>query len=111
MEGRLKNQKLDEAVEAMKQGFTTLQDCHWRPSDDTVMAFAEYFERQQKIEDANWYVRVIHNLGFASLPLYKSLIRMHHSARKSASHVLEMMEKDRIEMDDETSALVRAINV
>ncbi|XP_061988164.1 pentatricopeptide repeat-containing protein At5g27460 [Rosa rugosa] len=111
MEGRLKNQNMDEAVEAMKQGFAMLQDCHWRPSDDNVMAFADYFERQGKFEDANWYIRVIHNLGFASLPLYKSLLRMHHSAQRSASHILKMMEKDRIKMDDETSALVHALNV
>ncbi|KAL6180015.1 hypothetical protein ACLB2K_046684 [Fragaria x ananassa] len=111
MEGRLKNQNMDGAVEAMKQGFAMLQDCHWRPSDDTVMAFADYFERHGKFEDANWYIRVIHNLGFASLPLYKSLLRMHSSAQRPASRIFMMMEKDKIKLDDETSALVDSLNV
>ncbi|PRQ55722.1 putative pentatricopeptide [Rosa chinensis] len=49
MEGRLKNQNMDEAVEAMKQGFAMLQDCHWRPSDDTVMAFADYLKGKENL--------------------------------------------------------------
>ncbi|XP_050377278.1 pentatricopeptide repeat-containing protein At5g27460 [Argentina anserina] len=111
MEGRLKNDNMEGAVEAMKQGLAVLQNCHWRPADDTVMAFADYFERQGKFEDANWYIRVIHDLGIASLPLYKSLLRMCNSAQRSASLILKMMEKDKIEMDDEISALVRALKV
>ncbi|XP_008219370.1 PREDICTED: pentatricopeptide repeat-containing protein At5g27460 [Prunus mume] len=111
MEGWLKSQNIDKAIEAMKRGFSMLQDCHWRPSDDTIMAFAGYFERHGNIEDANWYVRVIHVLGCASLPLYKSVLRLHLSAQRSASDILKMMEKDMIEMDDETSALVQAFEV
>ncbi|XP_068309460.1 pentatricopeptide repeat-containing protein At5g27460-like [Pyrus communis] len=111
MEGRLKNQNMDKAVEAMKNGFRMLQDCHWRPSEETVMAFADYFEKHGNIEDANWYIRVIRSFGFASLTLYKSLLRIHLSAQRSASDILKMMEEDKVEMDEETSALVQAFRV
>ncbi|KAM1729395.1 hypothetical protein ACFX12_019793 [Malus domestica] len=108
MEGRLKSQNMDKAVEAMKKGFCMLQDCHWRPSEETVMAFADYFEKHGNIEYANWYIRVIRSFGFASSTLYKSLLRMHLSAQRSASDILKMMEEDKVEMDEETSALVQA---
>lgn len=75
------------------------------------MAVAEYLEKHGNFEDANWYIGLIHRFGLASLPLYKSLLRMHLHAKRPAFHILKMMEKDKIEMDNETSALVQASNV
>ncbi|KAM1134952.1 hypothetical protein ACFX13_044837 [Malus domestica] len=102
---------MDKAIEAMKKGFSVLQDCHWRPSDDTVIAFADYFEKHRNIEDTNWYIGVIHLFGFASLTLYKSLLRMRLSAQRSASDILKMMEEDKVEIDEDTYALVQAFKV
>ncbi|KAM1014163.1 hypothetical protein ACFX2C_044199 [Malus domestica] len=102
---------MDKAIEAMKKGFSVLQDCYWRPSDDTVIAFADYFEKHRNIEDTNWYIGVIHLFGFASLTLYKSLLRMRLSAQRSASDILKMMEEDKVEIDEDTYALVQAFKV
>ncbi|KAB2628908.1 pentatricopeptide repeat-containing protein [Pyrus ussuriensis x Pyrus communis] len=110
MEGRLKS-NMDKAVEVMKKGFSVLQDCRWRPLDDTVIAFADYFEKHRNIEDANWYIRVIHLFGFASLTLYKLLLRMGLSAQRSASDILKMMEEDKVEIVEDTYALVQAFKV
>ena len=111
MEGWVKNQNMDKAINAMKKGLSKLKHCDWRPSHGIVMAIAEYFEKEGNIEDACWYGKAIHDLGLASLPLYKSLLRMHLSAQRPASGILKMMEKNKIEMDNETLALVQAFNV
>ncbi|KAG2698832.1 hypothetical protein I3760_07G167100 [Carya illinoinensis] len=110
-EGRVKSQNMEKAIKAMKKGFAMLKHCDWRPSHDILMAMVDHFEEHGNLEDANWFIRLIHRFGLASLPSYKSLLRMHLCARRPASDILKMMEKDKIEIDDETSALVQALNV
>ncbi|KAK4851541.1 hypothetical protein QYF36_016135 [Acer negundo] len=99
-------ENMNEAIDAMKKGFAMLRHCHWRPSEDILLAIAEYFEKNGNFEDANQFIRAVHHLGLASLPLYKSLLRMHVTAQKPAFDILEMMEKDKIVMDENTSSIV-----
>ncbi|XP_062078878.1 pentatricopeptide repeat-containing protein At5g27460 isoform X2 [Humulus lupulus] len=110
MEGWVKTEKMEKAINAMKKALSLLKHCHWRPSDGVVMPIAEYFEKKGDVEGAQWYVKAIHDLGFASLPLYKSLLRVYCSAQKPAFDILKMMEDDKIKMDDEIYALTRAVN-
>ncbi|KAM6579284.1 hypothetical protein CsatA_003058 [Cannabis sativa] len=110
MEGWVKTEKMEKAIDAMKKAFSLMRHCHWRPSDGVVMAIAEYFEKEGDVEGACWYVKAIHDLGFASLPLYKSLLRIYRYAQKPALDILEMMEIDKIKMDDEAYDLTQAIS-
>ncbi|XWS23943.1 hypothetical protein CRYUN_Cryun28dG0059100 [Craigia yunnanensis] len=110
MEGWLRSHNMVMAMNAMKKGFAMLKDCHWRPSQHILVAFAEYFEKHGNLEDANNFIRDIQRLGLASSPIYKSLLRMHLSAKRPVHDILEMMDKDKIEMDDEISSLVQAFD-
>ncbi|KAJ6681840.1 hypothetical protein OIU74_020161 [Salix koriyanagi] len=107
MEGWVKSQKMDKAIDAMRKAFSALklERCDWRPSHSILMAIAEHFEKHGNFEDANHYIKAVHGLGVATLPLYKLFLRMSLNAQRPACHILKMMEKDRIELDDETSAL------
>ncbi|KAF8097965.1 LOW QUALITY PROTEIN: hypothetical protein N665_0278s0026 [Sinapis alba] len=67
-----------------------------RPSQNIFMAIAEYFEKEEKIDEADGYVRDLHRLSLASLPLYRLLLRMHeHVQRPAFHHVYEMMKLDK----------------
>ncbi|XVE55565.1 hypothetical protein DITRI_Ditri03aG0169500 [Diplodiscus trichospermus] len=110
MEGWLRSHNMVKAINAMKKGFAMLKDCQWRPSQRILVAFAEYFEKHGNLEDANSFIREIHGMGLASSPIYKSLLRIHLSAKRPAHEILEMMDKDKIEMDDEMSTLVQAFD-
>lgn len=109
MEGWVKSQEMEKAIGAMKTAFSLLKDCHWRPSDGIVIAIANYFEKTGDVEGALCYVKTIHDLGFASLPVYKLLHRMHLSSQKPASDILKIIENDKIKMDNEAHAPVRAV--
>ncbi|KAK2445403.1 Tetratricopeptide repeat (TPR) superfamily protein [Trifolium repens] len=108
IEGYVNRQKMDEAIIAMKRALAMLKDCHWRPSQRIVLAIAEYLENCGNFEYANEYITNIHNLGHGSLSLYKILLRMHLSARKPPIHVLQMINKDKIEMDSEAISILKA---
>ncbi|GAU32488.1 hypothetical protein TSUD_316950 [Trifolium subterraneum] len=108
IEGYVNRQKMDEAVIAMKRALAMLKDCHWRPPQRIVLTIAEYLEKCGNFEYANEYMTDIHNLGLGSLSLYKILLRMHLSAHKPPLHVLEMINKDKIEMDSETFSILKA---
>ncbi|XP_043711145.1 pentatricopeptide repeat-containing protein At5g27460 isoform X1 [Telopea speciosissima] len=110
MEGWVKNQQMDQAITAMKKGFAMLKHCHWRPSPAIIMSIADYFEEHGNLEDAKRYVKVLQKLGLVTLPLYKSLLRVHIRTGKPAPKILVMMEKNKIETDGEASELIRCVN-
>ncbi|KAI4307449.1 hypothetical protein L6164_030636 [Bauhinia variegata] len=109
MEGFVKSQKMDKAIVAMKGAFGMLNKCDWRPPHALVMVIAEHFEKLGNLEDLNEYVKDIHKYGLATLSLYKILLRMHVFADKPACHVLEMMDKDNIQVDDETLPIIEVL--
>ncbi|KAF9592498.1 hypothetical protein IFM89_015069 [Coptis chinensis] len=63
-----------------------------------------------RTEEAHKYVMVLRRLGIASLPLYKSLLRVFVQVQKPAPDILKMMEKDNIEIDEEVCVLVKSLN-
>ncbi|CAN8265360.1 unnamed protein product [Cochlearia groenlandica] len=103
MEGWVKCENMEKAIDAMHRAFELMKACHWRPPQNIVMAIAEYFEKEEKIEEANAYVRDLRSLGLANLPLYRLLLRMHGHAQRPASHIYEMMKSDKIQVDEDKS--------
>lgn len=110
MEGWAKHQNMDKAIDAMEKGLAMLKRCDWRPPSEIILKIFQYFEQNENFEEADRNIRVIHDLGFANLPLYRSLLRMRLSGRKPACDIIEMMEKDKIQKDDETCTLIEALN-
>lgn len=109
VEGYIDNQSMDKAVDAMKKGLTMLKSCDWRPSHGIVMAIAEYFEKHGDFKGMNRYLKLIRQLDLASLPVYKSVLRMHLCAQRPALSIIKMMEADEIAMDDDASLLIQKI--
>lgn len=54
MEGWVKHNEMDKALDAMRRCFSMSEGCDWRPSASIVMAIAEYFEKKGMIEDAKF---------------------------------------------------------
>lgn len=111
IEGWVKNQDMEKAINAMKNGFAMLKHCDWRPSPSIVVTIAEYFERTGDITGANRYFEVVRHFGLASLPVYKSLLRLHTCNQRPIENIVVMMRKDNIELDDEVSTLIQSTQV
>ncbi|XP_052201658.1 pentatricopeptide repeat-containing protein At5g27460 [Diospyros lotus] len=111
MEGWVRSQNMDKAIDAMKKGFALLKRCDWRPSPTIVVAIADFFQKSGNFEDAKHYLKVTRRFGLANLPVYKSLLRMHASTQQPVQEIFRMMEEDGIEIDDETSALLQPFKV
>ncbi|KFK26483.1 hypothetical protein AALP_AA8G255000 [Arabis alpina] len=101
MEGWVKCQSMEKAIDAMLQAFVLMKRCHWRPSQNIILAIADYFEKEEKIDEANTFVRDLHRLGLASLPVYRLVLRMHVHAQRPAFDIFEMMKLDKITMGEE----------
>ncbi|KAG9144275.1 hypothetical protein Leryth_016929 [Lithospermum erythrorhizon] len=104
MEGWIRCQRMDKVIHAMNRCFPNLKQCRWRPSPDILIAVAEYFEKTENFEDAAKYLQTIRSYGLASIPIYKSLLKMHLNANKPTKDILQLMLNDGIEMDDEIIA-------
>ncbi|KAL5982341.1 hypothetical protein ACLOJK_016412 [Asimina triloba] len=107
MEGWVKIGQMDKAVATMKQAFLKLSECHWQPPPEVVMAIAEHLENQGGIENACSFAKVLRHSNLVNLSVYKLLLRMHIRAQVPVFGVLKMMERDKIMLDEEASALIR----
>ncbi|XP_010522989.1 PREDICTED: pentatricopeptide repeat-containing protein At5g27460 [Tarenaya hassleriana] len=110
IEGWVKCQDMTKAIDAMSKAFDLMKRCHWRPPQKLVMSIAEYFEKHEKLEEANAYARQLRCFGLSSLELYRLLLRMHAKAGKPSFYIVEMMRTDKIDVDDETYSLTQAHN-
>ncbi|XP_020255830.1 pentatricopeptide repeat-containing protein At5g27460-like isoform X2 [Asparagus officinalis] len=110
MEGWVNNGQMDKAVEAMRKGFSKLKGCIWKPPEKIILAIAEYFEEQCNIGEMRRYIKVLEDLGLMSLPLYKLALRTHINLEAKALDIIEMMERDKIELDEEVRALIQQAN-
>lgn len=108
MEGYVRNDNMEKAVFAMKNGFKMLKHCDWRPSPAIVESVLEYLEKSGNLDDGKWFLKVFKDLNLASLRVYKVLIRMYVAKGKAVSEIVKLMEDDKIDMDDETVTLVEA---
>ncbi|WOH07035.1 hypothetical protein DCAR_0626464 [Daucus carota subsp. sativus] len=111
MEGWVKNQEMEKAVNAMKKGFAMLKHCEWRPSSSIVETIARHFELTGDIGGATRYVGVIKRFGLASLPVYKSLLRLHTCNQRPIDKIIVMMQKDNMELDEEVLTLIQSTEV
>ncbi|XP_008806388.3 pentatricopeptide repeat-containing protein At5g27460-like [Phoenix dactylifera] len=110
MEGWVKCNQMDKAVEAMKKGFSMLKACNWRPRSDIVVAIAKYFEEQGNIQETERYVKVLRHLRLMSLPIYKSYLRACINAKRAAPSMLEKMARDGISLDAEAEELIQRVS-
>lgn len=111
MEGYIRNENMERAVFAMKNGFKMLKHCDWRPSPMIIDSVLKYFEKNGNLEDGKWFLKVLRDLNLASLRVYRSLIRMHVAKEKPFGEIVKLMEDDEIDMDDETMNLVQASQI
>ncbi|KAF3775244.1 Pentatricopeptide repeat-containing protein [Nymphaea thermarum] len=107
MEGWVKAKEMDKAIEAMKKGFSKMKSCNWKPSSSALLAIAEYFEFQKNVDGATKYIKTLHQLRLATGPLYKTLLRLYICTRRSATEILKMIEKDKVDLDEEALALLK----
>ncbi|XP_010942641.3 pentatricopeptide repeat-containing protein At5g27460 [Elaeis guineensis] len=110
MEGWVKCNQMDKAVEAMKKGFSMLKACDWKPPSDILVVIAKYFEEQGNIQETERYVKVLRRLRLMSLPLYKSYLRACINAKRAAPNILEKMARDGISLDVETGELIQHVS-
>ncbi|KAK1436371.1 hypothetical protein QVD17_02150 [Tagetes erecta] len=108
MEGYVRNESMEKAVFAMKNGFKMLKHCDWRPSPVIVESILQYLEKSGNLEDGKWFLKVFRDLNLASLHVYQVLIRMHVAKGKAVGEIVKLMEDDKIDVDDETMTLVEA---
>ncbi|XP_019156671.1 PREDICTED: pentatricopeptide repeat-containing protein At5g27460 isoform X1 [Ipomoea nil] len=107
MEGWVRSQNIEKAIDAIQRALAMSKDCDWRPSPSIVVTIANYLQKSENFEEAVQYLRALRKFNLASLPVYKSLLRMRTCSQKSAQKLLELMQKDGINMDDETRGLVQ----
>ncbi|WMV10993.1 hypothetical protein MTR67_004378 [Solanum verrucosum] len=109
VEGWIRSQQMDKAIDALKSGLAALKHYEWRPSPSIVVAISEYFEETRNFEKAMEFLTTLRHFGPANLQVYKSLLRMQISREESPLYILEMMQNDGIDMDDETSAIYSGV--
>ncbi|KAK4379584.1 hypothetical protein RND71_001446 [Anisodus tanguticus] len=109
VEGWIRSQQMDKAIDTLKSGISALKHYEWRPSQSIAVAISEYFQKTRNFDKAMEFLTTLRHFGFANLLVYKSLLRMQTSSGDSPLYILEMMQNDGIDVDDETSTIYSGV--
>ncbi|XP_047334867.1 pentatricopeptide repeat-containing protein At4g02820, mitochondrial [Impatiens glandulifera] len=102
--GYLKQKKSDKVLECFKKALGSVKK--WIPEGRITKEVFRNLEEEGDIEAAEQLLVTIGKAGHLSTEIYNSLLRTYASANKMPLIIAERMEKDKIEMNDETKKLI-----
>lgn len=103
--GYLKRRDIDRVVDCFKKAVSSVRK--WDPDKKLVQEIYKLLEELGNVEGAEELLVTLRHVEFVNTEIYKSLIRTYAKAGKAPLIVEERMNKDSVEMDEETKRLVQ----
>lgn len=103
--GYLKENHMDKVLECFKKAVGSVKK--WNPDEKLVRGVFKRLEEQGNVEVAEQLLVSLRNAGHLTTEIYNSLLRTYAKAGRMPLVVAERMEKDNVELDDETRSLIK----
>ncbi|XP_024932734.3 pentatricopeptide repeat-containing protein At4g02820, mitochondrial isoform X2 [Ziziphus jujuba] len=103
--GYLKEKQMDKVLDYFKKAVNSVKK--WDPDDRLVREVFKRLEEQGNVEVAEQMLVILRNAGHLNTEIYNSILRTYATAGKMPLIVAERMEKDNVELDEETRELIK----
>ncbi|PON61044.1 Tetratricopeptide-like helical domain containing protein [Parasponia andersonii] len=103
--GYLKQKQMGKVLEYFEKAVTSVKK--WDHDEKLVREVFKMIEEQGDVEGAEELLGILRNAGYVSTRLYNSLLRTYAKAGKMPLLVEERMEKDHVQLDQETRKLIK----
>lgn len=103
--GYLKQRQVRKVLDCFKKAVHSVRQ--WDPDEKLVQEVFSFVEELGDVEAAEQLLVTLRRAGYVNTEIYNSLLRTYAKAGKMPLIVAERMEKDNVEMDEETKRLVQ----
>lgn len=103
--GYLKQRQVRKVLDCFKKAVHSVRQ--WDPDEKLVQEVFSLVEEFGDVEVAEQLLVTLQRAGYVNTEIYNSLLRTYAKAGKMPLIVAERMEKDNVEMDEETKRLVQ----
>ena len=104
--GHLANEERERAMECMKKALTLVKK--WDPDEEMVKEMFERIELNGDVDKAEEFLGVLRNAGYLKTWVYNSVLRTYAKAEMMPLVIMERMEKDGVQLDEETWNLIKS---
>ncbi|XP_052210954.1 pentatricopeptide repeat-containing protein At4g02820, mitochondrial [Diospyros lotus] len=101
----LKQKQTDLVLDCFKKAVGSVKK--WRPDEKIIQGVFRTLEEQGNVEGAEQFLETVRNAGHVSTKVYNLLLRTYVKAGKMPLIVAERMNKDNVQLDDETDKLIK----
>lgn len=103
--GYLKQRHMGKVLDYFEKAVSSVKK--WHHDEKLVREVFKLIEEQGNVEGAEKLLDVLRNAGHVSTRIYNSLLRTYAKADKMPLLVEERMEKDNVQLDEETRDLIK----
>ncbi|KAL9394770.1 hypothetical protein Peur_014055 [Populus x canadensis] len=103
--GHLKMEQMEKVLENFKKALCSVRK--WTPDKRLIGDIFKNLEERGDIEGAEQLLVILRDAGHVSTMIYNSLLRTYAKAGKMPVIIEERMQKDNVELDDETHKLIQ----
>lgn len=103
--GYLKQKQLDKILDCFKKAVGSVKK--WDPDEKLIREVFKILEEQGNVEGAEQLLVNLRKAGHVNTEVYNLLLRTYAKAGKMPLIVSERMEKDKVQLDDETHNLIK----
>ncbi|GAB4829593.1 hypothetical protein Ancab_019261 [Ancistrocladus abbreviatus] len=103
--GYLKEKQMDQVLDCFEKAVGSVTK--WEPDEKIVQKVYDGLEEEGNFERAEKLLVILRKAGYVTTEIYKMLLRTYAKANKMPLVVAERMKKDKVDIDEETSELIR----
>ncbi|XP_059625860.1 pentatricopeptide repeat-containing protein At4g02820, mitochondrial [Cornus florida] len=103
--GYLKQKQMDKVLDCFKKAISCVKK--WNPDERIVREIFGSLEEQGNVDGAEQLLVTLRNAGHVNTEIYNLLLRTYAKAGKMPLLVTERMEKDKVQLDEETRELIK----
>ncbi|KAJ4957305.1 hypothetical protein NE237_014088 [Protea cynaroides] len=98
--------KMDKVLENFEKAIKSVKK--WDPDNRMVREIFSNLEKEGNVDGAEKFLVILREAGHVTTQIYNSLLRTYMNAGKMPLIVAERMEKDKVQLDEDTHQLIKS---
>ncbi|XP_042482229.1 pentatricopeptide repeat-containing protein At4g02820, mitochondrial isoform X2 [Macadamia integrifolia] len=104
--GYLGKENMDKVLDNFEKAVKSVKK--WNPDDRMVREIFSNLEKEGNVDGAEQFLVILRKAGHVTTQIYNSLLRTFMNAGKMPLIVAERMDKDNVQLDEETHQLIKS---
>ncbi|OVA02518.1 Pentatricopeptide repeat [Macleaya cordata] len=105
----LKTCQTDLALKCMETAVSKVKENEWKPSQERIRAFLEYFEEEKDVNGAEAFCQMLKKVNCLDAEAYKLLLCTYVAAGRTEPEIRRRMKADGIEISSEVEDLLARV--